>query len=199
VTEIVDRSQAIHLLLGGSVVAVPTDTVYGLAASLWLDDAVSTLFRLKDRPATVALPVLMHTLNPLQEIDVEWGGLAEQLAEEFWPGPLTIVVPASAELARRVGGSKDSVGVRVPNDELLLSVLRECGPLTVSSANLHGEAPCHSASQVLESLAGEDLAGVLDGGERHGEVSTVVEVGEGLWRILREGSISTTRIAQVLD
>lgn len=179
--------------------AVPTDTVYGLAASLWRDDAVSALFRLKDRPANAALPVLVHTLNPIQEIDVEWGGLAEQLAEEFWPGPLTIVVPASSELAQRVGGSKDSVGVRVPNDELLLSVLRECGPLTVSSANSHGETPCHSAAEVIAAFSGDELAGVLDGGERRGEVSTVVEVGEGLWRVLREGSISTSRIGAVLD
>lgn len=197
-TEIVDRSDAIHLLLDGHVVAVPTDTVYGLAASLWRDDAVATLFRLKDRPPHVALPVLVHTLNPIQEIDVEWGESAQQLAEEFWPGPLTIVVPASAELARRVGGTKDSVGVRVPNDELLLSVLRECGPLTVSSANFHGESPCHSASQIVAALGGDDLAGVLDGGERRGEVSTVVEVGDGLWRVLREGSISESLIAGIL-
>ena len=183
----------------GGVVAVPTDTVYGLAASLWHDDAVASLFRLKDRPSHVPLPVLVHTLNPIQEIDVEWGESAQQLAQEFWPGPLTIVVSASAELARRVGGSKDSVGVRVPNDELLLSVLRECGPLTVSSANAHGESPCHSAAEVLGALGGEDLAGVLDGGERLGEISTVVEVGDGLWRVLREGSISASRIADVLD
>ncbi len=87
----------------------------------------------------------------------------------------------------------------MPNDELLLSVLRECGPLTVSSANAHGESPCHSAAEVLAALGGEDLAGVLDGGERSGEVSTVVEVGDGLWRVLREGSISSSRIADVLD
>ena len=198
-TEIVERSQATRLLLDGHVVAVPTDTVYGLAASLWREDAVDALFRLKARPSHVALPVLVHTLNPIQEIDVEWGESAQQLAEEFWPGPLTIVVPASSELARRVGGSKDSVGVRVPNDELLLSVLRECGPLTVSSANSHGESPCHSASEVMAALAGDELAGVLDGGDRHGEVSTVVEVGEGLWRVLRDGAISASRIAQVLD
>ena len=89
--------------------------------------------------------------------------------------------------------------MRVPNDELLLSVLRECGPLTVSSANTHGESPCHSAAEVLNALGGADLAGVLDGGERRGEISTVVEVGEGLWRVLREGSISSSRIADVLD
>jgi tRNA threonylcarbamoyl adenosine modification protein (Sua5/YciO/YrdC/YwlC family) len=198
-TEIVDRSQAVHLLLNGRVVGVPTDTVYGLAASLWREDAVASLFRLKVRPSHVALPVLVHTLNPIQEIDVEWGESAQQLAEEFWPGPLTIVVPASAELARRVGGSKDSVGVRVPDDELMLSVLRECGPLTVSSANSHGEPPCHSAPEVVAALGGDGLAGVLDGGERRGEISTVVEVGDGLWRVLREGSISSSRIAEVLD
>jgi L-threonylcarbamoyladenylate synthase len=198
-TRIVERDEAVRLLGEGSVVAVPTDTVYGVAASLAHRDAVASLFLLKDRPPTVPLPVLVHAMSPIQEIDVEWRDHAQRLAEEFWPGALTIVVPASHELALLVGGSGDSVGVRVPNDDLLLTVLRECGPLAVSSANAHGASPCHSAKEVLQALGGEHLAGVLDGGERRGEVSTVVEVSETSWRVLREGAISAERIAQVLD
>jgi L-threonylcarbamoyladenylate synthase len=198
-TRIVDREEALRLLLDGGVVAVPTDTVYGVAASLVHRDAVTSLFVLKDRPAGVPLPVLVHALSPIQEIDVEWSQRAQLLSEEFWPGPLTIVVPASRELALSVGGSGDTVGVRVPNDELLLSLLRESGPLAVTSANAHGEPPCHTAQEVLQALAGDRLAGVLDGGERRGEVSTVVEVSESSWRVLREGAVTVERIAAVLE
>jgi tRNA threonylcarbamoyl adenosine modification protein (Sua5/YciO/YrdC/YwlC family) len=141
----------------------------------------------------------VHALSPIQEIDVEWIERAQRLSEEFWPGPLTIVVSASHELAMLLGGSRDTVGVRVPDDELLLSVLRECGPLAVSSANTHGADPCQSAQEVLQALAGEHLAGVLDGGERRGQVSTVVEVDESSWRVLREGALSADRIAAVLN
>lgn len=198
-TRLVERDEAVRLLNVGSVVAVPTDTVYGVGASLAHRDAVAALFLLKGRPSSVPLPVLVHAMNPIQEIDVEWNASAQRLAEEFWPGALTVVVRASPEVALLVGGSGDSVGLRVPNDELLLSVLRECGPLAVSSANAHGTPPCHSAHEVLAALSGENLAGVLDGGERRGEVSTVVDVSDTSWRVLREGAISAERIAFVLD
>ncbi|MGH3732507.1 MAG: L-threonylcarbamoyladenylate synthase [Acidimicrobiales bacterium] len=198
-TRIVERDEAVQMLLDGVVVAVPTDTVYGVAASLAHRETVVSLFLLKDRPSTMPLPVLTHALNPIQEIDVEWGDMAQRLAEEFWPGALTIVVPASPELAALVGGSTDTVAVRVPDDELLLSVLRECGPLAVTSANSHGAPPCHSAQEVLRSLAGEHLAAVLDGGERRGEVSSVIQVGDASWRVVREGAVSAARIASVLD
>jgi L-threonylcarbamoyladenylate synthase len=197
-TRIVERDEAARLLRAGGVVALPTDTVYGVGASLVHPEAVASLFLLKNRPSGAALPVLVHALSPIQEIDVEWGERAQRLSEEFWPGPLTIVVPATHELAQTLGGSSDTVGVRVPDDEMLLSLLRECGPLAVSSANTHGAEPCHSAKEVLQALAGEHLAGVLDGGDRRGVVSTVVEVNETSSRVLREGAISSARIAAVL-
>jgi tRNA threonylcarbamoyl adenosine modification protein (Sua5/YciO/YrdC/YwlC family) len=197
-TVLVERDDAVRLLRDGATVAVPTDTVYGVAASLAYPEAVAALFLLKGRPSGVPLPVLVHALSPMQEIDVEWNERAQRLSEEFWPGPLTIVVPASHELALLLGGTLDTIGVRVPDDELLLSVLRECGPLAVSSANTHGAEPCHSAEEVLGALAGEYLAAVLDGGERRGEVSTVVEVDDTSWRVLREGAISSARITVAL-
>jgi tRNA threonylcarbamoyl adenosine modification protein (Sua5/YciO/YrdC/YwlC family) len=198
-TRIVDRDEAIRLLLNGDVVAVPTDTVYGVGASLAQSDAVASLFLLKNRPSSVPLPVLVSSRSAVDELDLAWSERARRLAEEFWPGALTIVVPASRELALSVGGYSDTIGVRVPNDELLLSLLRECGPLAVSSANAHGQLPCHSAQEVLTALGGDRLAAVLDGGERRGEVSTVVEVNETSWRVLRDGAISAERIAATLQ
>jgi tRNA threonylcarbamoyl adenosine modification protein (Sua5/YciO/YrdC/YwlC family) len=198
-TRIVDRDEALRLLLNGEVVAVPTDTVYGVGALLARSDAIASLFLLKNRPSTVPLPVLVSSSSAVEELDVVWNDHAARLAHEFWPGALTIVVPASRGLALSVGGSGDTVGVRVPNDEMLLSLLRECGPLAVSSANAHGEPPCHSAEEVLTALAGDRLAAVLDGGQRRGEVSTVVEANETSWRVLREGAISAQRIAATLQ
>src|ERR1700678_2832563 len=107
-TRIVERDDAVRLLREGAVVALPTDTVYGVAASLAHPDTVASLFLLKDRPPGVPLPVLVHALSPIQEIDVEWSERAQRLSEEFWPGPLTIVVPASHELALMLGGSGDT-------------------------------------------------------------------------------------------
>jgi L-threonylcarbamoyladenylate synthase len=197
-TEVVGPNEAIARLRAGLVVAVPTDTVYGLAASLEQPEAVATLFRLKQRPTSVALPVLVDAPAAIEALGVEWPASATRLSDQFWPGALTIVVAVDTELARSVGGS-GSIGFRIPRDEVLLRVLSECGPLAVSSANEHGEPPCQDVGQVLAALgANELLDAVLDGGIRRGEVSTVVEVAENSWRILRAGSISADEIERAL-
>jgi L-threonylcarbamoyladenylate synthase len=197
-TDVIGPDQAIARLRRGVVVAVPTDTVYGLAASLEHAGAVETLFRLKRRPTSVALPVLVDAREAIDALGVEWPERAVRLSDALWPGPLTIVVAVAAEFARSVGGS-GSIGFRIPRDEVLLRVLNECGPLAVSSANEHGEPPCQSVEQVLAALGSNELlSAVLDGGERNGEVSTVVEITQGSWRILRAGSISTEEIERVL-
>jgi L-threonylcarbamoyladenylate synthase len=197
-TDVVGPHEAIDRLRRGLVVAVPTDTVYGLAASLTHPEAVATLFRLKQRPTSVALPVLVHERTAIDALGVAWPVNATRLCEHFWPGALTIVVAVDPQLARAVGGA-GSVGFRIPRDEVLLSVLAECGPLAVSSANEHGEPPCQSVEQVVATLgANELLSAVLDGGVRQGEVSTVVEIDGDSWRILRAGSISTEQIERAL-
>ncbi len=197
-TDVVGPDEAIERLRRGLVVAVPTDTVYGLAAMLEHSDAVATLFRLKRRPTSVALPVLVGAREAIDALDVVWPANAARLSGEFWPGPLTIVVGVDADQAAKVGGV-GSIGFRIPRDEVLLRVLTECGPLAVSSANEHGEPPCQSVEQVLAALGSNQLLGaVLDGGVRRAEVSTVVEVTEGSWRILRAGSISAEQIERAL-
>ncbi len=195
--DVVEYEQAVSLLRGGGVVAVPTDTVYGLAASLAHPDAVAKLFRVKRRPSTTALPVLVSDRSAIAELHVDWPPLANRMSDSFWPGALTIVVPVEHELAARVGGV-GSVGFRIPNDVELLRVLGACGPLAVSSANEHGEPPCRSALEVALALGSNELLdAVLDGGERGGDVSTVVEIVDNSWRILRSGSISAEEIERV--
>ncbi|HEV3187181.1 MAG TPA: L-threonylcarbamoyladenylate synthase [Acidimicrobiales bacterium] len=198
-TVIVDRNEAVRLLTAGDVVAVPTDTVYGLAASLERDVAVAQIFSMKHRPSSVALPVLVDTLSTIERMGVTLSPLARKLSEAFWPGALTIVMDAPSELARRVGSHVDTVGFRVPNDELLRQVLAQTGPLVVSSANEHSASPCHSVEQVLAVFGDADtLKAVLDGGERSGVVSTVVQVHDDGWQLLREGAIDENDVSRVL-
>jgi tRNA threonylcarbamoyl adenosine modification protein (Sua5/YciO/YrdC/YwlC family) len=197
-TDVVGPNEAIARLRRGLVVAVPTDTVYGLAATFEQPEAVATLFRLKQRPTSVAVPVLVDARAAIDALGVTWPTNAARLSDQFWPGALTVVVAVDPQLARSVGGV-GSIGFRIPRDEVLLRALAECGPLAVSSANEHGEPPCQSVEQVLAALgANELLSAVLDGGGRRGEVSTVVEIAEDSWRILRAGSISAEEIERAL-
>ncbi|HEV3267847.1 MAG TPA: L-threonylcarbamoyladenylate synthase [Acidimicrobiales bacterium] len=198
-TVIVDADEAVRLLNEGAVVAVPTDTVYGLAASLERDDAVERIFSMKRRPHSVALPVLVDAPSTIERLGVTLSPLARRLGDAFWPGALTLVVDAPSELARRVGSRVDTVGIRVPNDDVLREVLSRTGPLVVSSANEHAASPCHSAQEVLAVFAlVETLTAVLDGGERSGVVSTVIQVHDDEWQILRDGALSADDVSRVL-
>jgi tRNA threonylcarbamoyl adenosine modification protein (Sua5/YciO/YrdC/YwlC family) len=199
-TELVDRGDAVRLLKGGGVVAVPTDTVYGVAASLAYPRAVKRLFEIKRRPTAAALPILVDSLASIERLGVTWPERAERLSAAFWPGALTIVVAVSHELAALVGSTHDTAGFRIPNHELLRGVLTDVGPLAASSANEHGEEPCRLASEVVGAFAGrDDLDGVLNGTEGSGEVSTVIEVDGSSWRVLRQGALSAEELALALE
>lgn len=195
----VDRQEAIRLLTSGEVVALPTDTVYGLAASLAHREAVAALFEIKQRPASTALPVLVDSVTSVAALGVTWTDEASRLSAAFWPGALTIVVSVDEELAALVGSLSATVGFRVPDDDVLREILVVTGPLAVSSANVHGEAPSHNAHDVLRVFSGATLAGVLDGGERNADVSTVVSVAGPLWSVLRQGSITADDLARALS
>jgi len=195
-----DYDAALRSLARGDVVAVPTDTVYGLAASIAYPDAVNALFELKQRPSSVATPLLVHSIAQIEDLGVDLDDRARALARAFWPGALTMVVAAPTELSLLVHGTGNSVGFRVPDDELLLRLLAASGPLAVTSANTHGDEPCVSASQVREVFAQrEGLAGVLDAGERRGVVSTVLDLSAPAWEVLREGAVSRATLSSYLD
>jgi len=193
------KDEAVRFLSSGEVVAVPTDTVYGLAASLAHPGAVAELFAMKQRPTSVALPVLADSIDSIQGLGVSWDDGASRLSDVFWPGALTIVVAVPAELAELVGSTDGSVGFRVPRDEVLRDVLVACGPLAVSSANEHGREPCHSAVEVVRQFSNSHLVGVLDGGDRAAAVSTVVRVDHGTLEVLRQGSVSLVDLENAFD
>jgi L-threonylcarbamoyladenylate synthase len=199
-TGLVDRDEAVRLLKGGGVVALPTDTVYGIAASLDHPMAVQRLFGIKRRPTTAALPILVDSRDAIDRLGVNWPVWAQRLSDRFWPGALTVVVAVPHELAALVGSTSDTVGFRIPDHQLARDVLFDVGPLAVSSANEHGARPCQRASDVLNVFAGRDeLDGVLDGAEGGGEVSTVVEADNSTWRVLRQGALSAEELALAVE
>ena len=196
-SKILSLEEAVTALASGEVIALPTDTVYGVGAAI-NKASVAKVFELKQRPQDVALPVLVCCVDQALELGVSWNESAQLLSDAFWPGPLTIVVSGPSDLAETIGSTTNSVGLRMPNNEVLLGVLKN-GPLCVSSANNHGEAPCETPQQVLETFNGRAVfSGVLDGGACSGEVSTVVDVSGENWKILRSGALSEQEIKQVL-
>ena len=182
--------EAVRLLRAGEVVAVPTDTVYGVAVDPFQPGAADRLFVAKERPKDVALPVLVAAagdLAPLVEGEVDV--FARRLIDRFWPGALTIVLPRKASLCDLdLGGDPTTIGVRCPDHRLVRELCREVGPLATTSANRHREPTPPDAQGVAEAL-GDGVALVLDGGVCEGEPSTVVSVLDDEVTILREARI----------
>lgn len=195
--KLLQYSEAVAALMGGNVVAVPTDTVYGVAARLSDPQAVARLFAVKRRPGHVALPVLVSSLHDVAELEVQWPAGADILAASNWPGALTIVVGAHPATAARVGAT-NSLGLRWPHHDMLEGLIDECGPLAVTSANEHAHAPCISVTDVLAASWGAPLAGVLDGGRCAATVSSVVEFDEGGWHLRRQGAVDRAEIEALL-
>ena len=187
---------AAEALRAGAVVAIPTDTVYGLAADPGQPLAVGRLFALKERPSDVALPVLVAGRAQVSAVAGPLDGAARLLADRYWPGPLTLVVPRRRSFTADLGGpssARQTVGVRWPDHPVVQALCRELGPMAVTSANRHGGPPATRAVAVAEVFAGEhELAVILDGGLCDGTPSTVVGCDGKALRCLRQGAIPWT-------
>jgi len=186
--------QAATALAEGAVVAVPTDTVYGLAVDPAQPEAIARLFALKGRPDDVPLPVLVAGPEQVALVAGDLEPAAAALAARFWPGPLTLVVPRRRGFRADLGGppaARQTVGVRRPDHPVVVALCELLGPLAVTSANLHGAPPATSAAEVATVFAGSDQpAVVLDGGRCDGTPSTVVECRGPASRCLREGALA---------
>ena len=180
--------RAIQVLRRGGVIAFPTDTVYGLGCLVRDGQAIGRLFEIKGRGVEKAIPVLLGDTSGLPSVADRIPPSAVRLADRFWPGPLTLVVPRKGDLPS-VLGPDPTVGVRVPDHEFARVVLRAAGPMAVTSANPSGGANPLTAEDVRIGLGdGPDL--VLDGGPSPGGVpSTVVDCVSVPPRLLRAGPI----------
>jgi tRNA threonylcarbamoyl adenosine modification protein (Sua5/YciO/YrdC/YwlC family) len=188
------------------VVAIPTDTVYGLAVDPSQPGAVDRVFALKERPGEVALPVLVTGWGQVEMVAGTLEGAAQGFADQYWPGPLTLVVPRRGRFRADLGGelaASWTVGLRWPDHPVVQALCTAIGPLAVTSANRHAEPPATSAEDVIVAFTGDDrLSAVLDGGVCDGAPSTVVECRGPVSRCLREGAIrwdGPTRRPEALD
>jgi len=182
-------AEAVRVVKSGGVVAIPTDTVYGLGCDPSSDEAVGRLFEVKNRQAK-PVPLLCADSGVAENL-VDLNGVARKLAELHWPGALTIVAPIKKEsnLSPLLDQGSGHLGVRVPDSEVCLALAGKVGgAITGTSANLSGRPSCRTAAQVVESLDGR-IQLVIDGGELRGKESTVVRVSGGTVEVLREGSV----------
>lgn len=191
--------EAAKWILSGGVVAIPTDTLYGLAADPFRNDAVERLFEAKNRPAERAIPLIASDAAQVAAAVGRLPALGAKLAERYWPGPLTLVVPAPPGLARRVTGDTGTVGIRVPRHDVARAIAKACGrPITATSANVSGEPATDDPDRVEDTL-GDRIDLLIDVGRTPGGApSTMVDVTEAAPRLVRAGAIAWDEIQQWL-
>jgi L-threonylcarbamoyladenylate synthase len=182
----------------GDLAVIPTDTVYGLAADAFSPPAVTGLLAAKGRDRQMPPPVLVGTVRAATALVEDLNAFGKDLIDEFWPGGLTLVMRANRSLIWDLGDTKGTVAVRMPLHELALELLKQTGPLAVSSANRSGAPPATTAADA-EAQLGEAVAVYLDGGPCSGDVpSTIVDLTGAVPKLLRRGVISIARLREVV-
>jgi L-threonylcarbamoyladenylate synthase len=191
--------QAVECLRAGEVVALPTETVYGLAANALNADAVAQIFHVKGRPAHNPIIVHIPSTDAAKQCVESWPALAGKLAAAFWPGPLTLVLPRAPEVPDIVTAGGNTVGVRWPNHRFIQAVMKECNfPLAAQSANLSNRVSPTTAEHVRQQLDGK-LPLIVDGGACSvGIESTVLDLSSSPPKVLRPGIIPDASLASVL-
>jgi len=201
-----DRSQpdpaivtrAAKAIREGQVVVIPTDALYVLVADPFNLYAVGRVFQAKGRETQRSLPILVDSLVMAEDLARNLTSRFYLLARRFWPGPLTVIVPASAKLPLKVTGNTGRLAVRrakAPICDRIITALEM--PIIATSANLSGRPTCRSAIEVFGSMdASVDL--ILDGGQVDGPGATTVDITEPYWRLIREGGIPEAEIAALL-
>lgn len=186
-----------RLVQAGGVLAIPTETYYGLGANPFDGAAVARLLSIKGRPDGKPILILIGDQAQLQDLVTDVSPAAQALMEAFWPGPLTLVLSAGARLSKSVTAGTGTVGVRHTSHAALAELLRHTGPLTGTSANRSGEPPVQTAAEVERTL-GTMLDVIVDGGPTQGGLpSTVLSVCDGV-RMIREGPVERAMIQQAL-
>ncbi|MGA3074913.1 MAG: L-threonylcarbamoyladenylate synthase [Bryobacteraceae bacterium] len=195
--EAIERAAA--AIRRGKVVAIPTDALYTLVADPFNLRAVAGVFRAKGREIHRSLPLLVADVIAAEDLASELNNRFFILARRFWPGPLTIIVPASARVPLKVTGNTGRLAVRQPRAKIanaLIAALNQ--PLISTSANISGSPTCRSGIDVFGTMDGRvDL--VLDGGMCSGAGATTVDITEPYWKVIREGAIEEKEIAEALQ
>jgi tRNA threonylcarbamoyl adenosine modification protein (Sua5/YciO/YrdC/YwlC family) len=188
---------AITALRNGELAVLPTDTVYGLAADAFSPVAVAMLFSARGRNRSIPPTVLVGTARAAAALAADLGAFGQDLIDEFWPGALTLVFRASPTLLWDLGDTKGTVALRMPLHSVALEVLKQTGPLAVSSANRHGHPAAITADEAQQQL-GESVSVYLDNGPCAENIpSTILDLTGTIPKVLRAGAISVDRLRMV--
>jgi L-threonylcarbamoyladenylate synthase len=188
---------AVEAIRGGGLIVMPTDTVYGIGADAFTPRAVSMLLAAKGRGRNMPPPVLVGTVRAASALVEDLGAFGQDLIDEFWPGPLTLVFRAAPTLQWDLGDTMGTVAVRMPLHPVALEVLKQAGPTAVSSANLTGSPAATTAADAQAQL-GASVSVYLDGGPCASDVpSTILDLTGSIPRVLRAGAISVDRLRKV--
>jgi L-threonylcarbamoyladenylate synthase len=189
---------AVTTIQGGGLVVLPTDTVYGVGADAFTPSAVSALLAAKGRGRNVPPPVLVGSVRAASALTESLGAFGQDLIDEFWPGPLTLVFRATSTLKWDLGDTLGTVAVRMPLHPVALELLRRTGPMAVSSANRHGSAAATTAGEA-ESQLGSAVSVYLDGGQCADNVpSTILDLTGTMPRMLRAGVLGIDQLRKVV-
>ncbi len=191
---------AANFIQRGRVVGIPTDTFYGLGADPFNLAAVEQIYRVKGRPETRALPILVDSIEQAVILARELPPTFMKLAQKFWPGALTLLVDASHRIPLKVTANTGRVALRWPNSRVACALIELLdSPITGTSANLSGFPACSSAEQLIKQM-GDRLPLVLDAGQTGAVLaSTIVELSGEEWRILREGTVTEADVRAALS
>lgn len=200
-TEIIPASKiqtALVILQSGGIVAFPTDTVYGLGALAFNNDAIESIYSAKDRPIEKAIPILIGDLSDLDQVADNIPDMALRFTRRFWPGPLTCIIPKKQTLPLAVSATA-TVAVRIPDHPDALALLHAAGPMAVTSANISGQPSPSTAQEVWDQLNSR-IPLILDGGKTKGGIpSTLVDCTGEEPVILREGPITLPELLAALN
>ncbi len=191
-------AEAVSAARRGELIVLPTDTVYGVGADAFTPTAVKALLDAKGRGREMPPPVLVGSVRAATALVEDLGTYGQDLIDEFWPGAMTLVCRANPNLMWDLGETKGTVAVRMPMHELAVELLKETGPLAVSSANLTGRPAARTAEEAEEML-GDSVSVYLDGGRSgHSDPSTIVDLTGPIPRLLRLGAIPEDKIRSVV-
>lgn len=190
--------EAASALQRGELVVLPTDTVYGVGADAFTPAAVTALLEAKGRGRDMPVPVLVGTVRAANALVENLGPYGQDLVDAFWPGPLTLICRANRSLSWDLGDAKGTVAIRMPLHAVALDLLKETGPLAVSSANRSG-APAATTAADAEKQLGDSVSVYLDAGPCESDVpSTILDLTTAVPRLLRRGAISVEKLRGVI-
>ena len=192
-------SRAAQVIREGGIAAYPTDTVYGLGADIYQDEAVKKVFSAKARPLAMPLPVLVADRQAVADLAADQPGAAVKLMDRFWPGGLTIIFRRKPSFNSLVLAGSDKIGIRVPGHALTLELIRQAGaPIAGTSANLHDRPTALTAAEVAAQL-GSTVDFIIDGGRCPGGIeSTIIDVTIDPPAVVRQGIIPLEAINSII-